>query len=61
MKKPVNGSKSSMLGSATPGGLKDDPRVKASWALYISKFITAYKKKVSYSTQLMIYIYIYPN
>lgn len=41
MKKPVNGVQS-MLGSAYPNGLLDDPKVKASWALYISKFIQAY-------------------
>ncbi|KAG6617098.1 Family 30 Glycoside hydrolase [Phytophthora cinnamomi] len=33
----------SMLGSMDPVGLKDDMR--ASWALYFSKFITAYKKQ----------------
>ncbi|OWZ23287.1 Glucosylceramidase [Phytophthora megakarya] len=34
---------SSMLGSVKPVGLKDDMR--ATWALYFSKFITAYKKQ----------------
>ncbi|ETL99781.1 hypothetical protein L917_03416 [Phytophthora nicotianae] len=33
----------SMLGSMDPVGLKDDMR--AAWALYFSKFITAYKKQ----------------
>uniref|UniRef100_A0AAV1UXJ2 Ricin B lectin domain-containing protein n=1 Tax=Peronospora matthiolae TaxID=2874970 RepID=A0AAV1UXJ2_9STRA len=33
----------SMLGSMTPAGLKADMR--ASWALYFSKFITAYKEQ----------------
>lgn len=32
----------SLLGSVKPVGLKDD--VRASWALYFSKFITAYQK-----------------
>lgn len=45
MKKAENGSKPSMLGSVTPNGLRDDPRVHSSWALYISKFITAYNDK----------------
>jgi glucosylceramidase len=44
MKKPVDG-KASMTGSATPNGLLDDPRVHSAWALYISKFISAYFKK----------------
>ena len=46
MKNPVSGSvNSSMLGSASPNGLKDDPQTKTAWARYISKFITAYKYK----------------
>ena len=38
-------ARQSMNGSATPNGLLDDPRVKKSWALYISKWITAYESK----------------
>lgn len=44
MKTPVNG-KQSMLGSATPAGLLGDPRVHQAWAKYISRFVTAYRKK----------------
>ena len=32
-----------MTGSSSPNGLKDDPKVKASWAKYISYFISAYE------------------
>jgi hypothetical protein len=48
MKTPVNSStpgKTSMTGSASPNGLRDDPQVKLAWARYISRFISAYKKK----------------
>ena len=46
MKNPVSGSiNSSILGSASPNGLKDDPQTKTAWARYISKFITAYRYK----------------
>lgn len=44
MKNSVNNS-ASMTGSATPNGLKDDPKIKLSWAKYIAKFITAYELK----------------
>jgi glucosylceramidase len=44
MKKSVNGVQS-MSGSAIPEGLIDDPRIKDSYARYLSKFITAYEKK----------------
>ncbi|CAM9843061.1 unnamed protein product [Ascophyllum nodosum] len=44
MKAPVNGVQS-MIESAAPEGLCADPRVHAAWALYFSKFITAYKKQ----------------
>ena len=43
---PVNGVQS-MIESAAPEGLCADPRVHAAWALYFSKFITAYKKQVT--------------
>ncbi|KAG5187979.1 Glucosylceramidase, family GH30 [Tribonema minus] len=33
----------SMIESSYPQGLLDDPRVKHAWALYFSKFISAYK------------------
>ena len=39
------GGHPSMTGSATPNGLIDTQAVKAAWALYISKFITAYEYK----------------
>ncbi|CAI5730169.1 unnamed protein product [Peronospora destructor] len=42
MKRETLDYTSSMLDSAKPIGLKDD--VRATWALYFSKFITAYKK-----------------
>jgi len=46
MKNPISGTgNSSMLGSASPNGLKDDPQTKTAWARYISKFIAAYKYK----------------
>ena len=32
-------------GSATPHGLINDPRVKSAYALYLSKFLTAYEDK----------------
>jgi O-glycosyl hydrolase len=44
MKRPVHGNQS-MTGSATPSGLRDEPKVKLSWAHYLSKFISAYKDK----------------
>lgn len=43
---PVAGTQS-MIGSAVPRGLLADPRVHAAWALFFSKFITAYKELVS--------------
>lgn len=42
MKVPLNG-RQAMNGSAEPNGLIDDPRIKMSWALYISKWITSYE------------------
>uniref|UniRef100_M4BEH7 Uncharacterized protein n=1 Tax=Hyaloperonospora arabidopsidis (strain Emoy2) TaxID=559515 RepID=M4BEH7_HYAAE len=42
MKRKATNYVPSMLNSAKPIGLKDD--VRATWALYFSKFITAYKK-----------------
>jgi glucosylceramidase len=33
----------SMIRSAWPQGILDDTRVKQAWALFFSKFITAYK------------------
>ncbi|KAF1775317.1 Glycoside hydrolase superfamily [Phytophthora cactorum] len=42
MKRATLNYEPSMLNSAKPIGLKDD--VRATWALYFSKFITAYKK-----------------
>lgn len=38
-------NKSSMLGSALPNGLRDDPKVKLAWARYISYFVSAYARK----------------
>eukprot|EP01033_Poteriospumella_lacustris_P002278 gene2277-1662_t len=37
--------KSSMLGSVTPNGLRNEARVKYAWAKYISRFVSAYKAK----------------
>jgi O-glycosyl hydrolase len=37
--------KSSMLGSETPNGLRNEHRVKYAWAKYISRFVSAYKGK----------------
>lgn len=45
MKRPTSGSNSSMTGSVSPNGLRDEPQVKLAWAKYLSKFITAYKAK----------------
>ncbi len=46
MKKPDKKTgKQSMVGSAEPTGLLDDPKVHLAWANYISKFIEAYKYK----------------
>lgn len=45
MKTPDKFGNQSMLGSAAPNGLLDNPRVKVAWARYISKFITAYGNK----------------
>lgn len=42
---PVNGEQR-MIESAAPEGLLEDPRVHAAWALFFSKFITAYKEQV---------------
>ncbi|EEY54378.1 glucosylceramidase, putative [Phytophthora infestans T30-4] len=42
MKRSGSSYSASMLGSVKPVGLRDDMR--APWALYFSKFITAYKK-----------------
>ncbi|KUF84904.1 Glucosylceramidase [Phytophthora nicotianae] len=42
MKRSSSSYSASMLGSTKPVGLRDDMR--APWALYFSKFITAYKK-----------------
>lgn len=39
--------KQSMIESAMPQGLLADPRVHAAWALFFSKFVTAYKNLVS--------------
>ncbi|CAM9698451.1 unnamed protein product, partial [Choristocarpus tenellus] len=43
MKVPRDGEQS-MIKSAWPQGLLDDPRVKEAWALYFSKFISAYSQ-----------------
>ncbi|KAK1937754.1 putative glucosylceramidase 3 [Phytophthora citrophthora] len=43
MKRSSSEYNASMLGSVKPNGLRDDMR--APWALYFSKFITAYKKQ----------------
>ncbi|KAK1937751.1 putative glucosylceramidase 3 [Phytophthora citrophthora] len=43
MKRSSSEYNASMLGSVKPVGLRDDMR--APWALYFSKFITAYKKQ----------------
>ncbi|EEY54375.1 glucosylceramidase, putative [Phytophthora infestans T30-4] len=43
MKRSSSDYNASMLGSVKPVGLRDDMR--APWALYFSKFITAYKKQ----------------
>jgi len=44
MKVPVDkNDKMTMKGSAWPVGLKNDPRYHRSWALYFSKWLTAYK------------------
>jgi hypothetical protein len=45
MKNPGSDGTQSMTGSATPNGLKDDPRTQLAWARYISKFVTAYASK----------------
>lgn len=45
MKVPMSDGRQYMNGSATPNGLKSDPRVMKSWALYISKWISAYESK----------------
>ncbi|CAM9715173.1 unnamed protein product, partial [Phaeothamnion confervicola] len=42
MKQPVNNNQS-MIQSAWPQGLLDDPATKRAWAKYFSKFIDAYK------------------
>jgi len=44
MKVPVDG-KQTMTGSAQPNGLLDDPKIKTSWAHYLSKFVYAYQQK----------------
>lgn len=44
MKVPQEGNQS-MTGSAVPNGLKQDSRIQLAWARYISRFITAYKRK----------------
>jgi glucosylceramidase len=44
MKTPVKGVQN-MTGSSVPHGLMDDPKIKAAYALYLSKFITAYEEK----------------
>ena len=45
MKLPGPDGNISMVGSATPNGLKGDPKIQLTWARYLSKFITAYKRK----------------
>lgn len=37
-----------IAGSASPHGLIDEPRMKAAYALYLSKFLTAYENKGTY-------------
>ena len=44
MKEPVNGVQS-MNGSAVPMGLINTSKIRRAWALYISKWLKAYKKK----------------
>ena len=44
MKIPVKGHQN-MTGSAVPHGLINTPKIKQTWALYISKFVTAYDSK----------------
>jgi hypothetical protein len=46
MKLPMKvGDNSSMIGSASPNCLKNEPKIKFAWAKYLSKFITAYENK----------------
>lgn len=49
MKVPVTNSDgnttSSMLGSALPNGLRDEPLIKTAWARFISYFVGAYRWK----------------
>ncbi|CAN0313435.1 unnamed protein product [Scytosiphon promiscuus] len=45
MKVPMNG-KQSMIESAVPAGLLPDPNVHAAWALFFSRFISAYHAQV---------------
>lgn len=42
---PLDGVQS-MVKSASPQGLLPDPRVHAAWALFFSRFISAYKEQV---------------
>ncbi len=42
---PIDGVQS-MIKSATPEGLLPDPRVHAAWALFFSRFISAYQEQV---------------
>jgi hypothetical protein len=44
MKRPVRGHQN-MTGSAAPSCLIDDSRIKRAWALYLSKFVSAYQDK----------------
>ncbi len=44
MKKPVHGVQS-MNGSAVPRGLKEDAATQATWAKYISRWISSYRQK----------------
>lgn len=45
MKVPDSNGNVSMLGSASPNGLRNEFKVKLAWARYLSKFISAYRQK----------------
>lgn len=51
---PLNGAQS-MIESAVPQGLLPDPNVHAAWALFFSRFISAYKELVRIHTSCTPY------
>jgi hypothetical protein len=48
MKEPKGGSAPTMVASVQPSGLRNEGRIRDAWALYFSKFISAYMVRTGF-------------